>query len=413
VAITSDNEPASDAVADVPLPPAVEIVLSALDINAVRRSNSESVVKNLLESDDSSDSSSDEVASRCINKPTFVKEEIVWELWHRGNRRLVAVQDEDLLANQMDSPGRQPVTAQLAMVANVQRVKKKGLVLGLLTLTDGMGEAFSLDRPFRLVAAKSVRKFGTCDQDQMILHSQQSAPHFATLKSVFEDAKRYAHLHRSLQLGKSGLLTVGQFFSLDRQSRQTYISSVTSRTLVQQPFPLIKQEPAPSPDAASASANINLTLENFKNSPSHSAWTQPDSISHRRSPTMWEMVHPLPAACPPDWMPDPALLQQIAAAAKDFDPQALLHHEVFFDPKEREAWQGWWSRLIKAINPALTTMFEAADGGGGGQQSAGEMYRMVEVDLHRILLEQQEQRTLDRRLRQFFKSAISPQVKLT
>jgi hypothetical protein len=149
------------------------------------------------EDDDDADvADSDKAAAARSSSSSFAPEEIVWELWHRGNRRPVTVRDEDLLAAP-DAAGRPVVFAQLALVTSVQKVKKQGLMLGLLTLTDGMGaEAFSLDRPARLVAARSVRKFGTYVQDQLILRSQQSATHFLILKSIVEDAESYTFLHR-------------------------------------------------------------------------------------------------------------------------------------------------------------------------------------------------------------------------
>jgi hypothetical protein len=431
LSIFSDNEPAeesgkiscaSDTVAGVPMPASIETVLSAQDRNvssAPTHYEADRVdVEDLLESDNS-DSSSEEAGSGHTSCPTFVKEEIVWELWHPNNEHPIAVSDEELLTNMVGVPGQQFVMAQLAMVTSVHRVKKQGLMLGLLTLTDGMEETFSLDQPCHLVAAKSVRKFGTYVQDRMILHSQQSAGHFVILKSIFEDVESYTYLHRNLQPGVSGLLTVGQFFSLDSQFRRSYISRMSSRTLQQLPAPLVRQDTAPSPDAASAFEYMENTALSSK---SHEAYSvlpedtickQPDIVNRQLSPAILEMVHHLPATWPMDWVTDPAetiRLQQIAAAASDVNPQVLLRHNLFFDPKEREFRQGRMSGLIEFANPTFRTIFEATGGRLGGQESAAEIDMKVQAVLLRILMEQHKQGKLERRLRRMFRAAFSPQV---
>jgi hypothetical protein len=210
-------------------------------------------IDDLLDNEEEDNDDNDDSSS----SSSFARDEIVWELWHRGNRRPVAVRDEELLAAPDALATGRPVVAQLALVASVQRVNKQsGLVLGLRTLTDGMeAEAFSLDRPFRLVAAKTVRKFGNYRQDRLILHSQRAAANFLVLKSIFEDAESYAYLHRNQQPeGRGRLLTVGQFFALGSQARRSYIARVSAGHTLPQPPPR-PPDPRVSLTAATATSS--------------------------------------------------------------------------------------------------------------------------------------------------------------
>ena len=367
------------------------------------------------------DSDAEEESSR-DSSPSFAREDIVWELWYRGRRRPAAVRDEDLL---LSGPGGgpSPVVAQLAMVTKTQRVKKKGLMLGLLTLTDGM-EAFSLNQPSRLVSARGVRKFGRYTQDDMILRSQQSALHYLVLKSIFDEAKNYIYLHVNLRpTVEDGILSIGEFFSLEYKSRRSYISDVTCRTLPQpaldrhealaaaaaEPMSCTSSTP---PDVTSADASVEDDISTGNSAPAAAASVgraEPDGS--RLSPAIRDLVAHLPPTWPLDWVGEStevARLQRIMEAAEpeaDASKSTLSRrHELFFRAKER-AIHGSLSELVSMSNPSFMYIFEA-----GG--------RMVELDgavqsvLWKTVFEVQVvRRGTDRRLRKLIRTAPSPQVK--
>jgi hypothetical protein len=144
--------------------------------------------------------------------------------------------------------------------------------------------------------------------------------------------------------------------------------------------------------------------------------SQPDrgAVGRRLlSPAIIDLVRRLPPTWPLDWVADlteTGRLQHIAAgAAKDANPRSLRRHEMFFNAKEREIHHGQMSGLIKAANPPFRAIFEAA-GDRGQLSAAGDMDRRVQAVLLSLLMEQQHQGTLDRRLRRLFIDAFSPQV---
>lgn len=336
-----------------------------------------------------------------VERPTFAKEEIVWEVWYRNSRSTVAVRDEDLLFDPLGraNRGASVVFSQLSMVTSVQTVRGNEVMLGLLALTDGM-EPVNMNQPGRVVSAKLVRKFGQYVQDKMILNSQRSATHFLVLKSIYGDAQSYTYLHLNLKRKKGdGLLSPKEFFSLDYLGRQQYIARLSglNQPTVNKPAAFSEGELNQSVSCSTA-VPVEDVLEAAalsETSPSSDVLIDGCNLS----PALRAIVAELPPTWPLDWVgqeDEVARLQRIMRGE-----QISRRHQLFFVAKQRQV-HGQVSDLVQKSNPSFMTIFQAGALTDRSVQSAL---------LSTVFEPQIRRRDTDRQLRHFAKASSSVTVR--
>ena len=151
---------------------------------------------------------------------TFVKDDIVWEMWYRNAVSKGRVKDVDLNT----SPPL--VIAQLCVVTSVKRVRGKVEVVGLLAVPVD-GSVLDMKLSGHTNSIKFVRKFGTLVENNLVVDSQRYRNDFHTVVEQVDSAERYLTNHVGLDtISSEEVRSFREFLAMESFDRCIYLEGL-------------------------------------------------------------------------------------------------------------------------------------------------------------------------------------------